>query len=282
MLQTLKRFTQKITAGAVASAFLHAIILALLVFGLPQLRMESEEPAAIQVQLVIPQEDVQQEEHENAEPAPEPTSDTAETTPANQPDVQPLRPLRPVFQFGKEDAGPGESEDGDALSGSKMAEALPSQKPLQEPAAPEQTVDTPEAPPIEPTAAPETVDEPQRPTETTETARSLHNNDSPVATTAMGDLPRGVRAGELCATELRRQLHGSLPVYRPNLLPTYRLDEGTVLEVRKGAFRSNAGWFDLKFSCEIDEAATRIVSFEFEVGSPIPSADWAVRGLPAS
>jgi hypothetical protein len=282
MLQTLKRFTRKITSGAVASAFTHAIILALLVFGLPQLRLEPDEPEAIQVQLVLPEEDVPQEQQQNPEPAAEPTPDLEETAPADQVDVQAPQTFRPVYQFGEKDAGPSEPADGDAVSDSEVAEAPPSRKPSPEPVTPEQIVDALEAQTVESIAVPVTRDEPQRPAETTETARSLLDNESPVATTAMEAIPRGIRAGELCVTELRRQLLDSLPPYWPDLLPTYRLDEGTLLQVRKGAFRSNARWYNLKFRCEIDAAATRVVSFEFDVGTPVPPAEWASRGLPAS
>ncbi|MEX3009286.1 DUF930 domain-containing protein [Hoeflea sp. TYP-13] len=282
MLRTVKRFSQKITPGAVASAIMHAIILTLLIFGLPQARMEAEGPEAIQIQLVHPEEDALGEEQQNAEPATEPTSGMEETASVDQAEVQALPALRPVYQFGEKNAGPSETADGDALSGSPTTETPPSEEPLQEAATPEHTVDVREAPSLEATAVPEAGDEPQKPAETTETVRSLHDDKSPVATTAMADLPRGIRAGDLCATELRRQLLDSPQAYWPDILPAYRLDEGTVLQVQKGAFRSNTRWFNLKFRCEVDEAATRVVSFEYDVGAPIPPAEWAGRGLPAS
>lgn len=297
MLQTLKKFTQTISLGAVASAFIHVIILILLVFGLPQLKLESEELEIIQVELVLPEEEEPQEQQqsepgETAEAEPEETAEaepeeTAESEPeetaeAEQADVQPPEIFRPVYQFGEEDSGPRESADGDAESEPESVAEPATEEPIQSPDAPEQIVSTAEAPTRESITAPKTAEEPLKLAETTVAARSPHNTESAVATTAMGDLPRGIRAGDLCVTELRLQLNGSVPPYWPDLLPTYRLDEGTILQVRRGAFRSKARWYNLKFRCEIDEAATRVVSFEFDVGTPVPRAEWRSRGLPAS
>ena len=248
-------------------------------FGLPQLELEPEEPETVQVQLVLPEEE-QEEQQQNSEQEAEPISETEETAPTDQAEAP--RMLRPVYQFGEKDAGPGETEDGNALKGLQTVEAPPLEDPRQERDTPERAVDVLDTPAAGSPPVPVTEDQPQKTAEATETARSLHDDESPVATSAMQARPRGVRAGELCVTELRRQLLGSGPRYWPDLLPTYRLDEGTLLQVRKGAFRSNARWYNLEFRCRIDEAATRVVSFEFEIGAPVPPAEWAGRGLPAS
>lgn len=304
MLQTLKQLTQKIPVGAVASVLVHAVILALLVFGLPDLTLEPEEPEVIQVALVVPEEMLapppeqepepepeQEEELAQAEqpeppptpePAPELSSDPEEATEDEQAAVQPPRLFRPVDQFGEEDAGPQDPADGDTAGEAEAEADTEPDEPPEEPETPQQTVEALEASNGEPIAVPETEQQVPEPTETAEATPSLTDSEAPVATTAMNDIPRGIRAGELCATELRRQLLVSVPPYLPNLLPTYRLDEGTILQVRKGAFRSRNGWFNLQFRCEIDEAATRVVSFDLNVGAPVPRAEWASRGLPAS
>lgn len=111
--------------------------------------------------------------------------------------------------------------------------------------------------------------------------QSRSTTDEPLSTTAMSTLPRGLRAGELCATALRQRLRNSMPPYWPDLLPAYRLDKGNVLQVRKGAFRSEDQWYNLSFRCEVDEAATRVVSFAFDVGAPIPESEWRRRGFPS-
>ncbi|CDZ25386.1 DUF930 domain-containing protein [Neorhizobium galegae] len=121
-----------------------------------------------------------------------------------------------------------------------------------------------------------------KPVELTEakTLFSQSETDDPVATTAMRNVPRGVRAGQLCATELREQLRHSAQAYRPEMLPAYRLPSGTVLEVKRGAFRANAQWYDLSFRCEVDDDATKIVSFAFDIGAPVPQSEWRRRGFP--
>lgn len=304
MLQTLKRLTPKIPLGAVASVLVHAVILALVVFGLPDLTLEPEEPEVIQVALVVPEEMLApkpepepepepQQEEESAqaeqsdppptpEPAPDLSSEPEEATEDEQAAVQPPRLFRPVDQFGEEDAGPQDPAEGDTAGEAEAESETALDEPPEDQEPQQQTVEALEAPDGEPVSVPETEEEAPEPAETAEATPSPADNEAPVATTAMNDIPRGIRAGELCVTELRRQLLVSVPPYLPNLLPTYRLDEGTILQVRKGAFRSRNGWFNLQFRCEIDEAATRVVSFDFNVGAPVPRAEWASRGLPAS
>jgi hypothetical protein len=101
------------------------------------------------------------------------------------------------------------------------------------------------------------------------------------ATTAMADLPRDVRAGRLCVTELREQLQNGLPPYYPDLLPSYRLEEGTVIDVPTAAFRVAGEWYDLSYRCQVDANATRVVDFAFRVGGLLPRSEWRRRKLPA-
>lgn len=274
MLQTLRNLARKITPGAAVSVALHAGLLALLIFGLPDLHMEAEAPEVIQVQLVLPEPEAPGEERQGAGAEAQEASETQETASVGEAVEEVLRTLRPVYRFGEEDAATDEASDGDAPDEREADAASPSEEPDPQ----ERPDEVLEASEDEPEAA----DAPEEPAETAETARPSPDGESTVATTAMADIPRGIRAGELCATELRRQLLGAVPPHRPNLIPAYRLDEGTVLQVRRGAFRSSTGWHNLQFRCEIDEAATRIVSFVFEVGSPIPPAETAARGLPAT
>lgn len=281
MLQTLKRFMPKITPGVFVSAFIHAIILALLVFGLPQLRWETEEPEAIQVQLVHLEDAAEEEEPQPSEPPAEPEPDLQETASIDQPDEQALRFLPSVTQFGEEEVRPSEPVEGDARNSSETAEATPTEKPVEEPVAEEQTVEELEAPDAEAIPVPATGEEKPKPEESTETARALHDDESTVAITAIDQTPRGERAGNLCVTELRNQLLSTLSTSRLDL-PRFLLPEGNVLQIRRGKFRSNTGWYKLEFRCEIDDAATKIVSFEFAVGEPIPPADYAKHGIPAS
>ncbi len=104
--------------------------------------------------------------------------------------------------------------------------------------------------------------------------------DNPVAMTAIGDMPREERAAELCVTELREQLRRASPPYRPELLPSFGLKTGTVLDVRNAAFRASARWYELRFRCELDENAMTVRSFAFAVGKEIPRSEWKSRGFP--
>lgn len=109
---------------------------------------------------------------------------------------------------------------------------------------------------------------------------SRNATDDRVAKTAMDNLPRGMRVAQLCTTELREQLRHSPSGYRPELLPSYRLSSGTVLEVRRGAFRASARWYDMSYRCEVDAEATKVLSFAFDVGDQIPKSQWKSRGFP--
>ncbi len=102
----------------------------------------------------------------------------------------------------------------------------------------------------------------------------------PVATTAMDGVPRRVRGGRLCAAELRERLLSGSPPYFPDLLPTYPLDSGVVLQVTKGAIRVGGEWRGLSFRCEVDPDATRVVGFDFRVGDFLERSELERRGLP--
>ncbi len=104
--------------------------------------------------------------------------------------------------------------------------------------------------------------------------------ESEAATTAMADIPRGLRAGQLCATELREQLRHAPAAYRPDVLPAYKLPTGTVLDIKQAAFRASAQWYNIKFRCEVDEEAMKVVSFAYDIGGAVPRNEWRSRGFP--
>ncbi|MBY5769103.1 DUF930 domain-containing protein [Rhizobium leguminosarum] len=95
------------------------------------------------------------------------------------------------------------------------------------------------------------------------------------AQTAVSGLPRKERVATLCTTELQGQLvHGS-PPYFPSALPSFGLRTGTILDVRDAAFGTFKGWYQVRFRCEVDEEATKVVSFAHEVGGLIPRSQYA-------
>ncbi|NVK34950.1 MAG: DUF930 domain-containing protein [Rhodobacteraceae bacterium] len=100
----------------------------------------------------------------------------------------------------------------------------------------------------------------------------------PRARTAMGRMVGSERLNLLCMTELREQLNAaSRP---PDMLPSFRLQEGAVLQPRRAAFRSLGQWYDVEFRCEADSAIRRVVSFQYRIGAPIPRSEWQSRGFP--
>ncbi|SIQ23324.1 protein of unknown function [Rhizobium sp. RU35A] len=102
------------------------------------------------------------------------------------------------------------------------------------------------------------------------------------ASTAMAGIPRGDRAGQLCASELQAQLlHGS-PSYLPELLPAFRLPAGTnVMNVPRGAFRARGAWYNVSFLCTLNADATEVEAFSYAVGGSIPRSEWRERGFPS-
>ena len=77
-------------------------------------------------------------------------------------------------------------------------------------------------------------------------------------------------------------MRNTWPPYFPDLLPSFRLDEGTVvIDARKAAFRVNGEWYDLNYRCEVDTDATRVVGFAFRVGDLMSPSERTRRNLPA-
>lgn len=284
--------------GYPASVSAHALILALVIFGLPVPTFEQAPEEVVEVAVVPPPEEPAPAAPAPPEPAPEPEEapeSEAQAPPrAETPDAaeaSPIAALRPVVQFGETDAGPRKAQDGDAATEGPV-EATAQEADLPQDAAGPESELTEEVPadaesaeelqapngaaiPV-PTPAPRASGQPVA----VKRLLSPAATSALVATTAIGTLPRGRRAGELCATELREQLRHGTPVYRPQLLPTYELDTGTVLEVRQSAFRTSTDWYNLSFTCEIDGEATRVVSFALAVGEPVPPNEWQTRGFP--
>lgn len=276
------------------SVGLHLVVAALLIFGLPHALQKPEKDQAVSVDLVPPPAPPEKPKSEPPAPqakAEEPPEKKAEAspptnqTPAPQP---PVSRLRPVFQFGEKDAGPRKSAEGN--SAQDEPKPVPKQPEPEDPteqdasAAPdnETVLSLPDAA-ATPTPRPAKVPDARNPTRLKE-AKTLFSRSATgdaLATTAMGDLPRSVRGGTLCVTELREQLLRTSPPYFADLLPSYPLKTGTVIDVPKAAFRAGGQWQDLSYRCEVDEDATKVVSFAFRVGEPIPRSEWKKRGLPS-
>jgi hypothetical protein len=99
-----------------------------------------------------------------------------------------------------------------------------------------------------------------------------------VATTSMAGVPRDQRVAKLCASALQQQLQDAS--YFPDLIPLVPLKVGNILDVPEAAFHTPTTWYRLSFRCEVDTNATRVLSFAFRAGTPIPPDEWSRLGLP--
>ena len=269
-----------------ASLVLHLVIVALLIFGLPVSLPHPQEEQAVTVDLVPPPERSKNAENEHPPAAEEPEPERSQDADRDMPSAgdqsarqEPSPAIRPVFQFGEEDAGPRESPDGSSSEdGSPAAPGDPDERETAEQPTQAEGEATDQAPPQEPPAA-----DAQPPLELRE-AKTLFSQAStgrPAATTAMAGVPRPVRAGRLCLTELRAQLLNGSPPFFPDLLPSEWKNDGTTVDIPATAFRASGQWYNLGYRCSVDEDATKVVSFAFRVGEAIPRSEWKRRGLPS-
>lgn len=103
---------------------------------------------------------------------------------------------------------------------------------------------------------------------------SQNATDDQIAQRAMGDMPRGKRMNELCRSELNQQIINENPRFGGADLPSYSLTNETVIETRKGAFFKSGKWYNVQFRCEVDADATKILSFAFKFGGPLPESQY--------
>ena len=58
-------------------------------------------------------------------------------------------------------------------------------------------------------------------------------------------------------------------------LSAYIVSEGLKEYVKDAAFGTAKGWFQVRFRCEVDEGATKVMSFAHQVGGPIPRSQYS-------
>jgi hypothetical protein len=292
------------------SAVLHAAIAAALFLKWPDPKPEPPKDEAVKVDLVPEQEAPKPPEEKAAEQPPPPPPSPQQEAKTEQPSNVPVPTLRPVFEFGQKDQGPAQ-QDGSASDGEKdtaedeLSDKKPDVPQAEEPKAVTEEAskeppkdDLPGVPDIlkaleqqeaaSTAAAGKPVEEKAatpKPAEAPELkkARKLYSDAAvggQAGMTAMGDMPREARIGQLCATELREQLRHATPRYNPLMLPAYRLRYGNVLDVPKAAFRTPGDWYDVSFRCEVDDGGLKVVSFAFKVGATVPRSEWKARKFP--
>jgi hypothetical protein len=279
-----------------ASVAAHSLAVALLIFGLPISLPHPQEDQAISVDLVPPPKPPEKPKAQAAAPAEKPAPEKPDKTKAVTPPSpesaaaqrSPIPTLRPVFQFGEKDSGPRKSPDGDSPEDTAKASTMRDDPDKKAPAETHILTAANAGNADKRSAAPEKSPKAAKPDKAQDRvelqeAKKLFSRsatDDPRAMTAMRDMPRGERGGWLCVTELREQLLNASPPYFPDMLPAYRLPDGTVMDIQRAAFRIDGQWYDLSYRCEVDKEATRVRSFAFHVGGLIPPDEWARRGLP--
>ncbi|MES0039421.1 DUF930 domain-containing protein [Mesorhizobium sp. M0046] len=270
-----------------ASVALHLLAAALLLFGLPATLSQPGKEQAIAVDIVPPPKPP--EKTKPPSPAEPPKPEKPPEAKVETPASREVAAQRPVFQFGDKDAGPRKSLDGNSAEDGSQPPAAPQDPDKQELAQPtavtaegkDQAAQPATAQPPKPNST--GVAKAQRPLKLQEAKRlfSKTATGDPVATTAMRNVPRAVRIGQLCNTELAQQLVHASPPYFPDSLLEYRLKAGTVMNVASAPFPANGQWYDLSFRCEVDPDVTKVISFAFRVGNPVPRSELKRRGLPA-
>ncbi|RXT23748.1 hypothetical protein B5P46_17520 [Rhizobium leguminosarum] len=148
--------------------------------------------------------------------------------------------------------GPSAEVSGDTKTSIEPAKP-PAQKPSEEPKAVGKNNDLPNA----------------------KTLFSRTADGGSIAQTAIDGLPRKDRVATLCATELGGQLTNGSPRYSPFALPNRPLSSGTVVIADDEAFGTAKGWYHVRFRCEVDEDATKVVSFAHKVDGLIPRSQYA-------
>ncbi|MER9359992.1 DUF930 domain-containing protein [Mesorhizobium sp. M0500] len=271
-----------------ASAVVHLLAAALLLSALPLSPPQPQKEQPIAVDIVPPPKPP--EKTKPPSPAEPPKPEKQPEAKVETPTSREVAAQRAVFEFGEKDAGPRKSLDGNSAEDGSEQPPAPQDPNKQDLAqAPDVTAvgGKVSAPPpgvsAPPKPKPANVAKEQKPLKLQQ-AKTLFSEAAtgdPIATSAMGNIPRPVRIGQLCLTELREQLRRASPPYFPDLLRSFRLKEGTIMQVPRTAFRANGQWYDLSFRCEVDPDATRVVSFAFRVGNPVPRSEWKRRGLPA-
>ncbi len=321
MTDEVEKRRRDVRWGIPASILLHAVLAAILIFGFPLELPTPPEEEAVTVEIVEPPpepasepepEEAAEEEalakEEPPEPPPAEEQPPEEPPPSPAPEMPaeegaaaapPIPTLRPVFEFGEETTGPRVAVEGNspteaaetmAEEESDAAKSAPPDAPDALAAAgPSDDLATDEVATAPPETAENATESAERssedPPEELAEAERLFSPDlteDAVARTAMEDIPRSMRATQLCETELTEQLRNASPSRDPDFIPRSPLSEGTILELRQTAFRAQGQWYNLSFRCEINDEATKVVGFGFDIGAPVPRSEWRQRGFPGS
>lgn len=307
--------------GIPASLILHALVAALLVYGLPIPPQQPQEEQPVNVALVPPPD--QPKPKPAPVPPPKPPEPKIEKPPPPEEQAQkppPVEGLKPVFQFGDKDTGPRKSLDGASAQDSSPSPAKDDNskppvapKPAEDKSAAsaeahdadEQTAAAPtppvtagdvgeialpmsaEAPKPKPANAPKS--------SPPKVSKSASRNGSGLPSVrrlysqgVTGDALAttamgGVPRNERASLLCFSELHQQLldGSYFPYIWPKVPLKSGNIVDGSDVAFSTTTTWYHLSFRCEVDVDATRVLSLNFRVGAVIPPSEWVRLKLPS-
>ncbi len=248
--------------GLGASVILHLLLIAVLLFGVPDVFPPAEEQS-IHVELVEPEEKA-------PEPAPSPEQvSEPETSQVEEPAAEQIQEQKPQAF---ESAAP---ED-DKPQPEEPVETTPTEEPQTQTETAEDKVAEPkeEAVTLQPVKS-----DPEL-----KKAKEIHSKNmlsDPRVKQAISKLPMKDRMVQVCSIEaleqIRRQKAGAFPDI---LAPIGSETQGTRFEVKNGAFRSQGKWYEVRFQCQVNADAMSIQEFRYNIGQAIPESEWQARDLP--
>ncbi len=248
--------------GLGASVILHLLLVAVLLFGVPDVFPPVEEQS-IHVELVEPEEK-----------APEPAPSPEQVGEPEPPQVAELAAEQTQEQKPQafESAAP---EDDKPQPDDPVETTLTEEPQTQTETAEDKIAETKEeAVTLQPVKS-----DPEL-----KKAKEIHSKDmlsDPRVKQAIGKLPMKDRMVQVCSIEaleqIRRQKAGAFPDI---LAPIGSETQGTRFEVKNGAFRSQGKWYEVRFQCQVNADAMRIEDFRYNIGQAIPESEWQARELP--
>jgi len=90
---------------------------------------------------------------------------------------------------------------------------------------------------------------------------------------------------QICDLEAILQIGRVEADFAPDAVVAYAMGEtrtsNNLIVADVAAFRSRGRWYNLRFKCQVSARRQRVLAFEFEVGEPVPRADWSAHTLAA-
>jgi hypothetical protein len=116
-------------------------------------------------------------------------------------------------------------------------------------------------------------------------ARLLADRHNRSAREAMKTLAVDERIIQLCDIEAMEQVRRAEAALKPDYVIAYAMADLKLsahqVDAQGGAFLSHRNWYGLKFRCDVSPDDSKVVSFAFLVGEPIPKSEWASHNLTA-